>query len=44
MGFRYCLKAVLGHIENYSLYKLVMVLLLPIIGYHMAVKKEVPIS
>ena len=44
MGFRYCLKCVLGTVENYSVFKLLLVLLLPVIGYHLAVKKEIPIS
>lgn len=44
MAFRYALKAVMGHVENYSVFKLILVLLLPVIGYYFAVKKEIPVS
>lgn len=43
LALRYAVKAVTGHIDNYSFLKLAMVLFIPIVGYFIATKEETPI-
>jgi hypothetical protein len=43
LALRYAVKAVTGHVDNYSFLKLVMVLFVPIAGYFIATKQETPI-
>ena len=44
LAVRYAVKAVTGHIDNYSFIKLAMVLFVPIAGYFIATKEETPVS
>jgi hypothetical protein len=44
LALRYAVKAVMGSVDNYNILKLAMVLFVPIIGYYLATKKEIPIS
>ena len=44
LALRYALKAVTGHVDNYSFLKLTMVLFIPIVGYFIATKEETPVS
>jgi hypothetical protein len=43
LALRYAVKAVTGHVDNYSFLKLVTVLFIPIVGYFIATKEETPI-
>ena len=43
LGVRYAVRAVTGHIENYSFLKMAMVLFIPIVGYFIATKEETPV-
>lgn len=44
LALRYAVKAVMGSIDNYNILKLAIVLFVPIIGYYLATKKEIPVS
>ena len=44
LAVRYAVKAVTGHVDNYSFLRLVMVLFIPIVGYFIATKEETPVS
>jgi NADH:ubiquinone oxidoreductase subunit 3 (subunit A) len=44
LAVRYAVKAVTGHVENYNILKLAMVLIIPIFGYYYATKEEVSVS
>jgi NADH:ubiquinone oxidoreductase subunit 3 (subunit A) len=44
LALRYAIKAVMGNVDNYNILKLAMVLFIPIIGYYLATKKEMPVS
>ncbi len=44
LAVRYVAKAVMRDVENYNIFKLIMVLLIPIAGYYYATKEENPTS
>jgi NADH:ubiquinone oxidoreductase subunit 3 (subunit A) len=44
LAVRYVVKAVMRDVENYNIFKLIMVLVIPIFGYYYATKEEVPVS